>query len=330
MYEFDWQKLSSPLPMDEGREATLQRFFEIMEAQRAVVLRNTPVQDYIDEAFSWVIMLDNRIITIFSHDSRPKHFFNSTTIRKRPFSTVQEALPTGGIVPSGKKKAVERHSTTREESFDFGNDGDENRQRYWPPEESLPDFYTFMKWFFDALYMFQMDILGLIEEHYHLTPGRLTSMHSQAQNELRLLHYPGLKTSVLQDPQKAVRFGEHTDFGTITVLFQRPAGGLHFQSAPSAGGDWIEVMSGPTDAIVTFGDTFERWTNGLVPAGRHRVQAPSEAGDWCQARYSIAYFCKADPEQSIGALQEFRHGDQPDEKTITVAEYNDNQQRIAY
>lgn len=177
-----------------------------------------------------------------------------------------------------------------------------------------------MENFFDIMNIFKDALLGLLEDHYEVSKGRFSALHNMAQNELRLLHYPDIKTELLKDTKKAVRFGQHTDFGTITILFQAPAGGLYFRSM---NGDWNEILSSKTDAIITFGDTFERWTNGRVHAGVHCVQAPSQAQDQTGERYAIAYFGKANRNQSVGVLPEFANKlESPKYEDMTAEEYN--------
>ena len=70
-----------------------------------------------------------------------------------------------------------------------------------------------------------------------LGSGRLlTSCHRrQLQtggcSELRLLHYPPVPHGL---PAGTVRCGEHTDYGTITLLFQDDVGGLEVGGLPGA------------------------------------------------------------------------------------------------
>lgn len=111
----------------------------------------------------------------------------------------------------------------------------------------------------------------------------------------RMLYYPATMTTdrSLED----VRAGAHSDFGSVTLLFQRPGQpGLEIKNAD---GSWTAVPVDPTNTIsqgkalpvlVNIGDLLEDWTGGLLRSTVHRVVFPAEAktaGD----RYSIAYFC---------------------------------------
>ena len=49
-------------------------------------------------------------------------------------------------------------------------------------------------------------------------------------NGIRLLHYPPCPTSEFKQNERRVRAGAHTDYGSITLLFQDMAGGLQVLS----------------------------------------------------------------------------------------------------
>ncbi|KAF7195404.1 hypothetical protein HII31_03296 [Pseudocercospora fuligena] len=121
-----------------------------------------------------------------------------------------------------------------------------------------------------------------------------TSRHDPTKGSLgsifRYLYYPARTTSY--DDEVDIRAGAHSDYGSITCLFQLPGQpGLEIKS-PS--GEWAPVpvdplgKGGPLPILVNIGDLLEDWTGGLLKSTVHRVVFPKEdAGD----RYSIAYFC---------------------------------------
>lgn len=49
-------------------------------------------------------------------------------------------------------------------------------------------------------------------------------------NTLRLLHYPATPREVFVRNKDQVRAGKHTDYGSITLLFQDDRGGLQVRS----------------------------------------------------------------------------------------------------
>ena len=152
-------------------------------------------------------------------------------------------------------------------------------------------------------------------------------------NTLRLLHYPPVPRGGFENG-KRVRAGAHTDYGSITLLFQDSRGGLQVEP-PSAStstsvggvmrgttgkGGWIDVEPRESTMVVNAGDLLSRWSNDLIRSTMHRVVEPplpppsslpqhsssmseekGEKGEY-PARYSIAYFCNPDYDGWIEAL----------------------------
>jgi len=113
----------------------------------------------------------------------------------------------------------------------------------------------------------------------------------------RLLYYPSLSSSPDYDQETDIRAGAHSDYGTITLLFQRP-GQPGLEILASNRGDavekWHSVPVNPTNEahtpiLVNVGDLLEHWTNGLLKSAVHRVIFPKDGKG--EDRYSIAYFC---------------------------------------
>ena len=141
-----------------------------------------------------------------------------------------------------------------------------------------------------ALVICQLLALALkLPENFFIEP------HNEQNNTLRLLHYPPLKT--LPQPGQ-LRAGEHSDYGSFTLLFSDGIEGLEIQNLV---GDWMSVPQ-QTDAIlVNIGDLMERWTNKKFRSTRHRVTIPSEPF-LQQSRYSIAYFCHPNDDILIDCI----------------------------
>jgi isopenicillin N synthase-like dioxygenase len=139
----------------------------------------------------------------------------------------------------------------------------------------------------------------------------LSDTHAAELFQLRLLHYPPVPVSVLRDGSKA-RIEAHSDFGTLTLLFQDAVGGLQIED-PHRPGVFQNVPPRPGSVLVNVGDLMERWSNGRWRSTVHRVVAPPVAvegegreleggGSICEARRSIPFFATADPETVIEAL----------------------------
>jgi isopenicillin N synthase-like dioxygenase len=101
----------------------------------------------------------------------------------------------------------------------------------------------------------------------------------------------------------------HTDINLVTALPRGSGPGL--QLLTPAG--WADVTAPAGKVIINSGLMLERLTNGLIPAGRHRVVAPDAApiGD----RYSVVQFCHPAPwfvlsplPTCVSALRPLRYG----------------------
>jgi isopenicillin N synthase-like dioxygenase len=131
---------------------------------------------------------------------------------------------------------------------------------------------------------------------------QLSATHARSLFQLRLLHYPPVPASVLTSG-RATRIAAHSDFGTLTLLFQDAVGGLQVED-PQNPGSFAYVASVPGTVIVNVGDLMERWSNGRWRSTVHRVVAPPGDGaeGECPARYSVPFFATADPETVVEAL----------------------------
>ncbi|CZS94469.1 hypothetical protein WAI453_008067 [Rhynchosporium graminicola] len=125
---------------------------------------------------------------------------------------------------------------------------------------------------------------------------------------LRFLHYPPIPSNADYKPEIDIRAGAHSDYGSITLLFQRPGQpGLEIIPPPTAShllrdyrnaASWTPVPVFPpgteNDAsppiLVNIGDLLSHWTNGLFKSTVHRVVFPGDGKEGGEDRYSIAYF----------------------------------------
>lgn len=91
-------------------------------------------------------------------------------------------------------------------------------------------------------------------------PDFLLKFHDGHNNQLRLLHYPPVEAEKLASDSIA-RMPAHTDWGSITMLFQDDCGGLQVEHPRKPG----VFMNAPTvrNAIcMNVGDLLMRWSNG--------------------------------------------------------------------
>lgn len=141
-------------------------------------------------------------------------------------------------------------------------------------------------------------ILENLNKHLELPPHTLANLH-------RLDHTSGDQVRLIKAPpqpmdDRQLTLGEHTDFGSITLLFNR-LGGLQVLP-PGKGAEWCYVKPLPGHAIVNLGDAMAVFTNGLLRSNIHRVVSPpGEQAD--TTRYSVVYFSRPENEVLMKALQ---------------------------
>ncbi|CAO3631671.1 unnamed protein product [Cunninghamella blakesleeana] len=111
------------------------------------------------------------------------------------------------------------------------------------------------------------------------------------QDCIRLLHYPASESSDCIEKNDIIRIGRHSDYGLITLLWQRDVGGLQIQSNETEKVEemtWLDVPVRDDCLIVNMGDCLQYWTNGFIRSTKHRVIF--KADSLSKERYSIAYF----------------------------------------
>ena len=99
--------------------------------------------------------------------------------------------------------------------------------------------------------------IGLDDENY------FRPSHPGHNNQLRLLHYPPVPASLIES-QKAIRMDAHSDWPSITLLFQDDCGGLQIEN-PKVKGEFIDVPPLKDAIVMNLGDLMMRWSNGTYP-----------------------------------------------------------------
>lgn len=101
------------------------------------------------------------------------------------------------------------------------------------PREMLPEFETRVLAFQKSCEKLALRILEAIGMGLGLADAAAFARdHSMsADTTLRLLHYPAIPAELQVKPGQ-IRCGEHSDYGTVTILFQDTIGGLEVRKYP--------------------------------------------------------------------------------------------------
>lgn len=189
---------------------------------------------------------------------------------------------------------------------------------------------------FDILEGVAAELMAALEIAFGLPHGAFVDLitHEGNASEMRLNHYPAIEVETIKRGNVS-RIWPHFDLGVITILFQDEVGGLEFENREQRGTFSRVESGGPTEVVVNVSETLQRWTNGTLPAGLHRVDLPRNLDDdesgMLPERFSVAYFCKADRSASVGPLKQFvLAGRDPEYEDISALEYQQQRLQSAY
>ncbi|MCH8505167.1 MAG: hypothetical protein LAT50_12685 [Ectothiorhodospiraceae bacterium] len=177
------------------------------------------------------------------------------------------------------------------------------RENRWPTTQ--PQFRTQVLELLDGCVATSNRVLSAFALALDLPDNFFVDTHDQLQHTLRLLHYPPLPEDFEPSGGES-RAGAHTDYGSITLLFQDQVGGLEVRTRD---GRWIQATPIPGTVVINTGDLMQRWTNHVFCSTPHRVAVPP--GIRQQDRYSIAFFCHPNVDADIRCIHSCTDTDNP-------------------
>ncbi|MFD8452054.1 MULTISPECIES: isopenicillin N synthase family dioxygenase [Streptomyces] len=115
-----------------------------------------------------------------------------------------------------------------------------------------------------------------------------------------------------------LRRGPHTDFGSLTILYQEDdRGGLQVLQDEDT---WRDVAAIPNSFVVNIGDLMALWTGGRWVSTMHRVANPAH-GD-TTSRLTIPFFYLPNHDASIEPMRPFTDSPAVERfDTVTVSEW---------
>ncbi|KYK61550.1 hypothetical protein DCS_02692 [Drechmeria coniospora] len=293
--------------------------------------------EVVDEAFAW----SHRFFAL-PQEEKDKVPHPPEGWNHRGYSTVgrekvsQMVFDKAGI-------AKQRRVPDMKESFEMGNEKAARARNIWPAEEVLPGFRRFFTDFFEACYQLEVKLLRAIAVGMGLDDGFFVDYHRNKDNQVRLLRYPPVEEALLA-AGKVDCIGAHTDFATLTMLFQDAAGGLEVERK-SQKGRFDKAPYVPGTIVVNIGDFLMRWSNDELTSTMHRVRtsAPADSGEAAESgdgsgprrmtreRFSIPYFVAADRERIIDCVPGCWGPDRPKKyEPISAGEYADMRLNATY
>jgi isopenicillin N synthase-like dioxygenase len=151
----------------------------------------------------------------------------------------------------------------------------------WPERPS--GFKAVWLSYYEALEAFAEELMRLFALALELPEGFFDDKIDQ--------HMTGMTANFYYPPTVAAldgqfRKGPHTDWGSLTILYQDDRGGLQVEQD---GHGWLDVPYVPGSFVINLGDLMAEWTSGRWVSTMHRVLAASYP-ESTRHRISIAFF----------------------------------------
>ncbi len=278
----------------DGKQAVAQAIYRACHEVGFMYLKNHGVpQGAIAQAFE-----------------QTQHFFALPLAEKQAIAWSNETS-NRGYIGIERERLDETKPGDLKEAFNMGREvaaealSDDQQAlvvNQWPAGHD--DFKTTISEFFEVCGEAAERIFRAFAIALQMPETYIAEKHQSRGYTLRLLHYPPMDTT----PKPGqIRAGAHSDYGTLTLLFQDDVGGLEVQLAS---GEWIAAPSIPDAILINTGDLTQRWSNDVFRSTKHRVglPQPEKVG---RDRYSIAFFCQPDADADIVCFPSCQSDDNP-------------------
>lgn len=156
-------------------------------------------------------------------------------------------------------------------------------------------------------------ILEVLSMKLGLHPKALPNLHRLMQSSGDQLRFTKSTMYPIQD-QPDVSLGAHTDYGSITILFNR----LYGLQVLSTNEEWLYVPPLPGHAIVNLGDALVKLSGGRLKSSTHRV-ITTPGLKQVTNRYSVVYFSR--PENNVLMKNIVNDEDEGNGTVLTVQEW---------
>lgn len=176
---------------------------------------------------------------------RPEPTPGDSSFVARGYSPVGREKLSQNVDDDGGLKTL-RAVPDAKDMFEMGPNegvGQEREQNRYPSEDVLPGFQAFTQEFFQDAHQLGMEILRCIASGLGLEDDYFVNYHQDADNLFRLIRYPAVEREAMRKGTTA-RTTPHTDYGSITILFQDSVGGLEVED-PAKPGTYSKLTQSP-------------------------------------------------------------------------------------
>jgi isopenicillin N synthase-like dioxygenase len=172
----------------------------------------------------------------------------------------------------------------------------------WPDVDGFRDAWTA---YYADMETLSNELMSLMAISLGLDDDWFVDKIDQHISNLVVNHYPA------QDEPPAdgqIRRGAHTDYGSLTVLYQDDSpGGLQVELSD---GTWADVPHIPGSFVVNLGDLMAAWTNDRWVSTMHRVVNPDPELSRT-SRLSVAFFHQPNYDAEIVCIPTCTSTDDP-------------------
>jgi len=225
-----------------------------------------------------------------------KEFFMQPSDKKE--KCMRGAGISEGYLPPKGEIFDENKPTDLKECFDFAPNSSINKF-FSQCVQSYPQMVPDLTKLYELTSDLMLKVLRLLAIALDLDMENFVNLHKnvgdrqQNGTSMRMLYYPCVKTDPVPGQQ---RCGEHTDYGTLTLLYQDNVGGLEVLSPT---GQFIKAKPIPGTIVINAADLLHKWSEGKFLATIHRVTVPANTESRKCGRQSIAFFAHPDYDVSI-------------------------------
>lgn len=153
-------------------------------------------------------------------------------------------------------------------------------------------FYSLCRALIDALMLLEPQKLYFLQKVH----SDVMKENGGNNSSLRYLYYASAVDSQIEG-----RCGEHTDFGTFTLLYQDPIGGLQVRDNAKTD-EFIDVPFKEDTLIFNVADILQIWTEGKFVSGSHRVVANQNG----RVRRSMPFFLHPSFDPTLNPFADVR------------------------
>jgi isopenicillin N synthase-like dioxygenase len=221
----------------EHRIETAKHIVDAFKTYGFVYLVNHGISDAkVEQLFDWSRKFFALPESVRTHPDLLRPEDSDTSYTARCYSPVGREKLSNTVDDENGLKAL-RAVPDAKDMFESGPDSGPGALREpnrFPPSALLPGFEDFNREFFWEAHELSMQVLRSIGVGLGLAEDYFVQYHEEADNLFRLIRYPSVLRKQLVEGTTA-RTTPHTDYGSITILFQDDVGGLEVEDPARPG-----------------------------------------------------------------------------------------------